>query len=373
MVQRVCLVSGGTGGHLMPALVLARAMRASGHTPLLVTEGREVERELLRRELPDVTGVELPAAGRSRLALPLWLLRSTAAARRLLREHEVDSVVSTGGRPSIPVALAAKSLGKPIYLLEQNAVTGRANRWLLPLAARIYHGLPAPNSDAPRALVTGTPLRPELGCLERSKARELLGLSLDTPVVLVTGGSQGARSLNEIVPQALLGVGRPLQVLHLAGLGHDDAVRRFYAASDGKVAAHVRPVAGDMDRMFGAADLVICRGGGTTVAELCAVGRPAIIVPYPHHRDRQQLRNAEVLAKAGAAMIVEEPVLSIESMAELVTCLLSDPQRLETMGAAARRLQHGNAAAAILRDMGLAPSLPAVDGSVAAHTAQGMS
>ena len=114
-------------------------------------------------------------------------------------------------------------------------------------------------------------------------------------------------------------------------------------------------------------------GGGTTVAELCAVGCPAIIVPYPHHRDRQQLRNAEVLAKAGAAMIVEEPVLSIESMAELVTCLLSDPQRLETMGAAARRLQHGNAAAAILRDMGLAPSLPAVDGSVAAHTAQGMS
>jgi UDP-N-acetylglucosamine--N-acetylmuramyl-(pentapeptide) pyrophosphoryl-undecaprenol N-acetylglucosamine transferase len=354
MVQRVCLVSGGTGGHLMPAMVLARAMRASGHEAMLVTEGREVERELLRRELPDVTGVELPPAGRFRLGLPLWLMRATAAARRVLREHEVDCVVSTGGRPSVPVALAAKSLGKPVYLLEQNAVTGRANRWLAPFAARIYHGLPADDATTPRALLTGTPLRPELGQLDRAAARALLGLRDDAPVVLVTGGSQGARSLNEIVPQALLRAGVPLQVLHLAGLGRDDAVRRFYASSDGKLTAHVRPVAHDMDRMFGAADLVICRGGGTTVAELCAVGRAAIIVPYPFHRDRQQLRNAEVLARAGAALIVEEPALSVDAMTELVTALLVDPERLERMGAAARALQHGDAATTILRDMGLA-------------------
>lgn len=353
MVQRVCLVSGGTGGHLMPALVLARAMRASGHQPVLVTEGREVERELLRRELPDVQGVELPAAGRSRLGLPFWLLRATAAARRVLRDQGVDCVVSTGGRPSVPVALAARSLGKPIYLLEQNAVTGRANRWLLPLASRIYHGLPVDDGASPRALVTGTPLRPEIGQLDRAQARELLGLRHDVPVVLVTGGSQGARSLNEVVPQALQRVGVPMQVLHLAGLGRDDAVRRFYAASDGKVTAHVRPVAHDMDRMFGAADLVVCRGGGTTVAELSAVGRAAIIVPYPHHRDRQQLRNAEVLARAGAALIVEEDALTVESIAELVACLLVDPARLAAMGEAAHALQHGDAAEAILRDMGL--------------------
>ena len=355
MVQRVCLVSGGTGGHLMPALVLARAMRASGHQPVLVTEGRDVEREMLRRELPDVRGVELPAAGRSRLGLPFWLLRATAVARRLLREQAVDCVVSTGGRPSVPVALAARSLGKPVYLLEQNAVTGRANRWLLPLAARIYHGLPGDAARLPRALVTGTPLRPELGRLDREQARALLGLRNDVPVVLVTGGSQGARPLNEIVPQALLRVGKPLQVMHLAGLGRDDAVRRFYAASDGRVVAHVRPVAHDMDRMFGAADLVVCRGGGTTVAELCAVGRAAIVVPYPHHKDRQQLRNAEVLARVGAALVVEEAALSVEAMAELVSCLLVDPERLRTMGAAARSLQLGDAALAILRDMGLVP------------------
>lgn len=364
MVQRVCLVSGGTGGHLMPAMVLARAMQASGHRPLFVTEGREVEREMLRRQLPDVDGVELPPAGRSKLALPLWVLRATAAARRILREQQVDCVVSTGGRPSVPVALAARSLGKPVYLLEQNAVTGRANRILSPLAQRIYHGLPAPDAGAPRALVTGTPLRPEIGRIERAEARRLLGLRADVPMVLVTGGSQGAKSLNEIVPQALASLRRPLQVVHLAGLGRDEAVRAVYAQADRALVADVRTVALDMDRLFGAADLVVCRGGGTTVAELCAVGRPAVIVPYPHHKDRQQLRNAEVLAKAGAAWIVEESQLTVSGLTELLQGMLGDPARLQRMGAAARGLLPGDAAGAILRDMGLtAPAAAAEAGS----------
>lgn len=361
MVQRVCLVSGGTGGHLMPAMVLARAMQASGHRPLFVTEGREVEREMLRRQLPDVDGVELPPAGRSKLALPLWVLRATAAARRILREQQVDCVVSTGGRPSVPVALAARSLGKPVYLLEQNAVTGRANRILSPLAQRIYHGLPAAGSGAPRALVTGTPLRPEIGRIERAEARRQLGLRDDVPMVLVTGGSQGAKSLNEIVPQALASLRLPLQVVHLAGLGRDEAVRAVYAQADRSLVADVRTVALDMDRLFGAADLVVCRGGGTTVAELCAVGRPAVIVPYPHHKDRQQLRNAEVLAKAGAAWIVEESQLTVSGLAELLQGMLGDPARLQRMGAAARGLLPGDAAGAILRDMGLTRTAAAAE------------
>jgi UDP-N-acetylglucosamine--N-acetylmuramyl-(pentapeptide) pyrophosphoryl-undecaprenol N-acetylglucosamine transferase len=352
-MQRVCLVSGGTGGHLMPALVLARALRTSGHDAVLVTEGRDVERELLRREAPGVAEVELPCPAGSRLGLPLWLLQATAASRRLLRERSVDCVVSTGGRPSFPMGLAAKSLGVPLYLLEQNAVTGRANRWLSPFARRIYHGLPAAGALGPRALVTGTPLRPELGRVDRGTAREQLGLCAGVPVVLVTGGSQGARSLNEHVPHALVQLGVPLQVLHLAGLGRDDDVRRRYAAGDGRIVAHVRPVALDMDRMFAAADLVICRGGGTTVAELCAAGRASIIVPYPHHKDRQQLRNAEVLARARAAIIVEETVLTVRSIADLAGRLLADPARLAAMGAAAHGLQHGDAAATILNDMGL--------------------
>ena len=372
MVQRVCLVSGGTGGHLLPALALARAMRARGHEPVLVTEGREVEREILRRELPDVTEVDLPPASRSPLALPWWLACALVTARRLLREHAVDCVVSTGGRPSLPVGLAARSLGVPLFLLEQNAVTGRANRWLLPFARRIYHGLPVAGAAGPRALVTGTPLRPEFECIDRQKAREALGLHGNVPVVLVTGGSQGARALNEIVPQALLHIAMDVQVLHLSGLGRDDAVRRVYAVGDGRVVAQVRPVALDMDRMFGAADLVICRGGGTTVAELAAAGRPAIIVPYPHHRDRQQLRNAEVLARVGAAIVVEESALTAAGLAERIGGLFADRARLVAMGRAARHLCAVDPAGAILRDMGLVADQGALHGaatSVAGGTA----
>jgi UDP-N-acetylglucosamine--N-acetylmuramyl-(pentapeptide) pyrophosphoryl-undecaprenol N-acetylglucosamine transferase len=355
MVQRVCLVSGGTGGHLMPAMVLARAMQASGHEPVMVTEGREVERELLRRQLPDVRGVELPAASRSRLALPLWVLRATAAARRILRDQRVDCVVSTGGRPSVPVALAARSLGMPVYLLEQNAVTGRANRLLAPLAKRIYHGLPSDAAASPRALVTGTPLRPGIGRVDREAARAELGFAAADRVVLVTGGSQGAQALNRIVPVALApgSAGAMLRAVHLAGLERDGEVRTCYAVSGSAVLADVRTVATDMDRLFAAADLVVCRGGGSTVAELCAVGRPAVIVPYPHHKDRQQLRNAEVLARAGAAWIVEESQLTAEGLAELLHSLFAEPERLRRMGEAARGLLPADAAGAILRDMGL--------------------
>lgn len=361
MVQRVCLVSGGTGGHLMPALVLARAMRSCGHQPMLVTEGRAVEREFVARELPDLPEMALPTSRGSRFALPFWLLRATVAARRLLRERAVDSVVSTGGRSSVPMGLAARSLGVPLYLLEQNAVTGRANRFLQPLAQRIYHGLPSADRTSARALLTGTPLRPGLGRMPRRVAREQLELPLDATVVLVTGGSQGARALNETVPAALLRTGRALHVLHLAGLGNDVVVRAAYAAGIGRIVAHVRPVALDMDRLFAAADLVICRGGGTTVAELCVVGRPAVIVPYPHHRDQQQLRNAEVLVRAGAAVVVEERELVVESLARLLDALLVDPQRLQAMGQAATRVAGGDAAAAILSDMGL--SAPGTGGA----------
>jgi UDP-N-acetylglucosamine--N-acetylmuramyl-(pentapeptide) pyrophosphoryl-undecaprenol N-acetylglucosamine transferase len=218
--------------------------------------------------------------------------------------------------------------------------------------------LPAVHATTARSLLTGTPLRPEIGRIDRQVAREELGLPLQASVVLVTGGSQGARSLNETVPKALLRIAarlpqRPLHVLHLAGLGRDEDVRRTYANGERDVLAQVRPVAQDMARLFAAADLVVCRGGGTTVAELCAVGRAAVIVPYPHHKDRQQLRNAEVLARAGAAVIVEEPQLTVDFLADLLQALFADPQRLAAMGQAARGLQTGDPVATILADMGV--------------------
>jgi len=348
---RVCLVSGGTGGHLMPALVLARSMQEAGHEPLLVTEGRDVERELLRRELPDVTSVEVPRSGRSPGGLPVWLMRATVTARRHLRKHQIKGVISTGGRASVPVAIAARSLRIPLFLLEQNAVTGRANRWLLPLAKCMYVGLPGAGERHPRGKFTGTPLRTGFGHVDQDEARRSLGLQADVPVVLITGGSQGARVLNEVIPKALQQVQGKMQVMHLSGLGNDADVRHRYADVARDNVAHVRAVAADMDRLFAAADLVICRGGGTTVAELMAVGRAAIIIPYPHHKDRQQLHNARVLESVGAAIIQEEQSLDQDALTQLVEELLSAPNRLREMASQGRKLRRLDAVEAILEDV----------------------
>jgi UDP-N-acetylglucosamine--N-acetylmuramyl-(pentapeptide) pyrophosphoryl-undecaprenol N-acetylglucosamine transferase len=268
----------------------------------------------------------------------------------MLRREAVDVVIGTGGRASVPVAVAARSLGLPLCLLEQNAVPGRANRWLARLAARIWLGLPAARPLA-RAVVTGTPLRSDVGRRDRTQARESLGLLADVPVVLVFGGSQGAAVLNEVVPAATALVRRPLQVVHLTGLERDRDVRLAYDAGPAAVTAIVRPLAKDMAALYAAADLVVCRGGGSTLAELIAAGRPAIIVPYPHHHDRQQWHNGQVLARAGAGLVLEQDACTAPALAAVIGRLLADPGRLAAMGERARGLVPGDACARILDDL----------------------
>ena len=190
-------------------------------------------------------------------------------------------------------------------------------------------------------------------------------------MVLVTGGSQGAQALNQVVPRALgllagaapdaglraepAGAGSrqrlDLQVLHLSGVGNDASVRQQYDDQGMVGPVIVQPMAPNMAQLLVAADLVICRGGGTTVAELMAAHKPAVIVPYPHHRDQQQLCNADVLARAGAAVVLAEDRLSPESLCETLAGLMSAPDRLRTMGAAAGQLAATDAAGAILDDM----------------------
>jgi UDP-N-acetylglucosamine--N-acetylmuramyl-(pentapeptide) pyrophosphoryl-undecaprenol N-acetylglucosamine transferase len=347
MVKRVCLVSSGTGGHLLPAVILARALRDAGDDTVVLTEGRQPERLLLERY--PCRAEALPMDG-GRLGLPWRLVGAAMRARRFLRREHVDVVVGTGGRNTVPVGLAAKSLGLPVVLMEQNAVPGRANRWLWPLAHRVYLGLPTVRPTR-RGMLTGTPLRAEFGLIGRAEARRGLGLAQGVPVVLVTGGSQGARALNELVPDALCRLRRPLQVLHLSGPDHLQNVRLRYAAGEAHgVAAFVRTHAFDMATYYAAADLVLCRGGGGTVAELAAAGRPAIIVPYPHHRDRQQYWNGKVLEDAGAAVVVEQSGLTAATLAALVESLFRC-ERLEAMGERARSLARANACQSIVEDL----------------------
>jgi UDP-N-acetylglucosamine--N-acetylmuramyl-(pentapeptide) pyrophosphoryl-undecaprenol N-acetylglucosamine transferase len=347
MVKRVCLVSSGTGGHLLPAVMLARALRDAGQEPILLTEGRAPERLLLEKY---PYRAESLAVGGGGPGMPLRLLRATVRARRFLQREHVDLVVGAGGRTTVPVGLAATSLRVPMVLMEQNAVPGRANRLLAPLARRVYLGLPTKRSPR-NGLVTGTPLRPELGRIDRAVARRSLGLAEDAPVVLVTGGSQGARALNEVVPAALSRLRRPLQILHLCGGNDDEEVRQRYAPGAGQgITAMVRTHALDMATFYAAADLVICRGGGGTVAELAAAGRASIIVPYPHHRDRQQYHNGVVLEEAGASVVVEQGDLTPDSLGALVESLFRW-ERLEKMGERAKGLARDDTCHRILEDL----------------------
>ncbi len=348
MVKRVCLVSSGTGGHLMPALVLSEALREAGHETCLLTEGRAVERELLERA--GCESVTMPA-GRAGLGQLVRLPKAAYHARRFLREKKTDFVISTGGRTSVPVGFAAKSLGLPLFLLEQNAIAGRSNRLLMPIANRIYLGLP-PLRQMAKAVVTGTPLRQQFTCADRRVARESLGLNNDSPVVLVTGGSQGAKVLNELIPDVLCALGRKLQVVHLSGAERDEDVRRRYAKGEDRgLRAIVRVMALDMASLYAAADLVICRGGGCTVAELMAVGRAAVVIPYPDHEDRQQCHNGEVLERAGAARVIEQADLTAPLLQEVLDEMFGDPDCLVTMGDKGREISPPNASAAILADL----------------------
>lgn len=278
------------------------------------------------------------------------LLGATLRARNFLRREKVDIVVGTGGRTTLPVGLAAKSLGLPMVLMEQNAVPGRANRLLAPLARRVYLGLPTAHPTR-RSLLTGTPLRSEFGRINRSEARRGLGLTVDVPVVFVTGGSQGARTLNSLVPDALCRLRRPLQVLHLSGPGRGENMRLRYAAGEAHgITAMVRSHAFDMPNYYAAADLVICRGGGGTVAELASAGRPSIIIPYPHHRDRQQYFNGKILEEVGAAVVLNEHGLSPESLAALVESLFRRGG-LEAMGERAQEVAMTDACDDIVEDL----------------------
>jgi UDP-N-acetylglucosamine--N-acetylmuramyl-(pentapeptide) pyrophosphoryl-undecaprenol N-acetylglucosamine transferase len=300
--------------------------------------------------------------------LPLRLLRAAMSARRLLRDRSIDLVVGCGGRTSVPAGLAARSLRLPLCLLEQNAVTGRANRWLMPWAERIYLGLPLAgrhgrrHNRRRRSLLTGTPLREGLGGLSKTAARQSLGLPETQPVVLVTGGSQGAESLNRLVPEALCSMQSslqgslqmPMQVLHVAGGAKDAEVRQRYnelRSQSPEVSATVWPMVNDMATLYAAADLVICRGGGGTVSELMAASRPAIIVPYPHHRDRQQWHNGHVLEAAGAALVCEEATLTAESLARAALDLLRSPDRLADMSRRARCMSPADPCGRILEDL----------------------
>ncbi|MFF7705748.1 undecaprenyldiphospho-muramoylpentapeptide beta-N-acetylglucosaminyltransferase [Pseudomonas sp. NPDC007930] len=337
MGANVLIMAGGTGGHVFPALACAREFQARGYTVHWLGTPRGIENDLVPRaglplHLINVSGLR----GKGLAALlkaPFVLLNALRQARRLMRELQPVCVVGFGGYVTGPGGLAARLAGVPVVVHEQNAVAGTANRLLVPLASRVCEAFPDTFKALAKRRTTGNPVRPEL-FLETP--RQVLGGRRTR--LLVMGGSLGSEPLNKLVPQALAqvpGEYRP-EVFHQAGKQHGDVTQQRY--SEANVEAKVAPFIDDMAQAYAWADLVICRAGALTVSELAAAGLPSVLVPLPHAIDDHQTRNADYLAREGAAFLMPQATTGATELAARLKEVLMQPEKLSAMAATARRL-----------------------------------
>jgi UDP-N-acetylglucosamine--N-acetylmuramyl-(pentapeptide) pyrophosphoryl-undecaprenol N-acetylglucosamine transferase len=362
-MSTVLFAGGGTGGHLMPALAIAQAMVKLDPAiePFFVGTVRGVDHQVLPRRPWRHALLPLEPIYRARwwrnVRLPFTLLRSLVGIRRVLDAENPRLVVGTGGYVAGPVVWAATSRGIPAVLQEQNAYPGIATRLLARRARQIHLGFPEARkhlrTDAPTEILdTGNPITtPEdaLGPGERwENVRTSHGWDPTRPIVLVTGGSQGALALNLAVELALAEGRWPAsaQLVWQTGTSMYDRFRHLEVP--GRV--QVRPFFDRMDRIYGCASLVVCRSGAMTLAELGAWGLPSVLIPLPIAAAGHQLANARAMEAAGAAIVIEQRHLTGGGLAGVVSELLSNPARMADMSAAARRRGRPQAAREIAQN-----------------------
>ncbi len=346
MELRVLIAGGGTGGHIIPALAVARALVARhGAEVLFVGTARGMETRLVPEagfnlRLVDV-GPLKNVSVMTRLRTAVDLPRSLFACRRLMREFKPGVVFGVGGYASGPGMAAALLLRVPAMAFEPNAVPGLANRLVGKRVQAAAVNFPSAAKWFRNAEVTGIPVRQEFFSLQPLGGR--------APRLLVFGGSQGAGLFNRTLPliaPALLEAVPDLTILHQSGARHFESAQADYAASGADPERwQVRPFLDDMPVHFGQASLVMARSGASTVAELAAAGKPALLVPFAAAADDHQRRNAEEMVKAGAALMLQERDLEVPGrLLEALRGLLTSPERLTAMAAAARTQAHPGAA-----------------------------
>jgi len=358
------LAAGGTGGHLFPAQALAERLVAAGATVHLATDRRA---DAFAAAVPGVTISEIWAGrlgggpiqtawGAAEMVIGL------VQAQRLLKRLDPDAVVGFGGYPSVPTMLAATRLGYPTAIHEQNAVLGRANRLLAKRVKRIATGFANTaamrDADRGRAVHTGNPVRPAILAVADAPYRPPAS---GGPIeLLVLGGSQGARIFADIVPPALAAVPPELRTALRVSLQArpEDRDRAEAQLREAGVAAEVSSFFTDVPQLLARAHLAICRSGASTVSELAAAGRPALLVPYPHATDDHQMANARAFAEGGAGWVVPQPAFSAPMLANLLTERLADANGLALAAERARRFAIDDAAdrlAALV--LGLTPNV----------------
>ena len=346
MNRSILIMAGGTGGHIFPALAVADILRARNWQVTWLGARNSMEAELIPRHKYEMAWVRFSGVrgkGLLRLlVLPFDILVAMWQSAAAIMRHRPDVVLGMGGYITVPGGIVAAMLRRPLVIHEQNSIAGLGNKVLARLAQKVLSGFP---DVLPRAIWCGNPVRRDIAALPEPQQR--YGARSGRLNVLVVGGSLGAKAINEALPQALALLpqdDRP-KVLHQTGKQHFEAVKRAYQQAG--VQADIKPFMDEMARHYGDADLVICRAGALTVAELAAAGVASILIPFPFAVDDHQTRNAQFLSTRGAAVLLPQGELNPEKLAQLLRELRggeSGREKLLAMARQARGLAKADAA-----------------------------
>ncbi len=341
-------MAGGTGGHIFPALAVAKALKKEGYPVSWLGTQLGMEARILQKH-PDypldfIQIQNLRGKGLKRYFLLPWNLgRAIWQARQIIRQRHASLVIGFGGYVSGPGALAAKSLGLPVIIHEQNAMPGLTNRILAKWALKVLTGFPKVFPQLKKAQFTGNPIREDLLALHGAPYQSHSPLRL-----LIIGGSLGAQVFNQILPEALNlmpETERP-QIWHQCGHQNEEDTRLRYETMH--VEAKVTAFIDDMNAAYAWADLMICRAGALTVSELAIIGKPAIFVPLPYAADNHQYYNAKVPTDQGASLLVAQVEFTPQRLKNILQNLIQDPKQLSKMATQMQQLGKVDATAQVL-------------------------
>jgi len=335
MPKRVAIACGGTGGHLFPGIAVGDALVAKGCEVMLLVSPKEVDQTAVKSAYGmEVESLSMIGLGRNPIKFGCKFFSSTNSCRKLFLKKRPTAVLAMGGFTSLPPVIVGKMMGSKIFLHEANAVPGRAVRMLSSLADEVFVQFP---NSLPRVLgtdilATGLPVRAAIEPIPKADARTILGLADHLPVLLIMGGSQGAEAINRVVIESLPNLVKlipKIQFIHLTGNRNSELIKSAYDALG--LRAVVRPFLTEMEYALGAADLVISRAGGSSLAEFSSMELPAILVPYPSAVDDHQRFNARAFVEIGAARCFHQKQLKPSLLAKQLKELFGRPEKLKKM------------------------------------------
>ena len=336
--KKLLVMAGGTGGHVFPALAVAKLLASQGWEVLWLGTKDRMEAQVVPKhgfniEFIDIQGVRGNGLIRKLMA-PFKILRSISQAKTVMKSFKPDVVIGMGGFASGPGGVAAKLAGIPLVLHEQNAIPGMTNKLLSRIATKVMCAFEGTFAASVNAEVVGNPMRQEL-------IEDYEHQSDDNALkVLVVGGSLGAKVFNDLMPSVVANLSshQAVTVWHQVGRNNLDSVKQAYTQQNQQNMVQVAEFIDDMQAAYRWADVVLCRSGALTVSELAAMGKPSILVPYPHAVDDHQTLNAQVLVDAGAALLLPQPIATTELLVEKLVLLGQDRKALARMGQQAKQV-----------------------------------